>query len=131
MIPVDDEDEKLVEFPSDSVAFPTPGLPGNLGRIDEGHPLKRPLMIAIIIFAIIFLTAVIYSIISPQQDTSGQAKTEYREQGGIVWQDESLRGWFLDPNHQNFESDDGGKFTYVDPHNRENGNVAGHWRKIE
>jgi len=124
------EDDKIVEFPIEEIDIPIDRLPQPIGRVAEGHPLRKPLLMAIIILVLLVAGQIIYTVsTAPPQSTAREEA--FREQGGITYENERLTGWFIDPAHQHFEASDGREFTYVDPHNRENGRVSGHWREVE
>ena len=134
--PHDEETGRLVEFPSDDARMPTQRLPRLIGKITPGHPLQRPMTIAIIILGLILLIFIAQAIIEgrrgPVDDTDQRGFSEmYREEGRITYQDDLLDGWFLDEDRQHFMALDGRRFTYVDSHTREGSPVTGYWRLIE
>jgi hypothetical protein len=134
--PDEDQDPVLIEFPGDSMRMPEPLLPRPVGRIAEGHPLKRPLAIAIVVLLIIFFSHFLYTLLTgaasrtdPSQ--AGAFSSQYREDGSITYQDKILDGWFLESGHEHFMATDGRRFTYVTQHEREGSVVTGYWRLIE
>jgi len=134
--PPDDESGQLVEFPHDETRMPTQSLPRLLGRVADGHPLRRPMTIAIIVLAAIMLVFIAQAVIQGDRhqsdDDSRRGFSElYREEGKITYQDDLLDGWFLDEERQHFMAQDGRRFTYIDSHSREGSPVTGYWRLIE
>jgi len=132
----DEEKGRIVRFPEDEVRMPPARLPGPIGEVPSTHPLRRPLAVLLVILGIFVLVYIAIAIFSgpPElpEDQAPQAFSEmYREPGAITYEDEIIRGWFLDPERQHFMTEDGRRFTYVDSHAREGEPVAGHWRLIE
>jgi len=136
---IQDEEENgtLIEFPGDEIRMPTQMLPETLGRVDDDHPLRKPILILIIILAVFLLGVMIYVFAGgtlpgqkAQTDQSSMVDS-YKEDGRITYQDEIITGWFVDPERQHFMDQDGIRYTYVDPHDREGHRVAGHWRIME
>jgi len=133
-----EEQEKgiVIEFPENGVRMPTQNLPNVLGRIEDDHPFRRPLGKAIIILGVFLLGYILFASITCD---SGRQDSEVREQltemfnhpGSITYDGEILAGWFLDSEMQHFMAEDGRRFTYVDPHAREDSPVSGHWRQRE
>ena len=134
-----DEEEqkgKVVEFPAEGDRMPPPRLPGPVGRIATGHPLLRPLAIALILLAILLAVQIVSAALgggcrSPENKGPTTFTETYREPGTITYQGSKLRGWFLDSRRQHFMAEDGRRFTYVDSHERESSTVSGHWRLME
>ena len=131
----EDKEGRIVEFPEDAVRLPPERLPAPVGRIVRGHPLRRPLTIAILVLAILFAAYVVFSLFTAKSRSDpGEPATftgMYHDPGCITYQGERLEGWFLDPDCQHFQAEDGRRFTYVDPHAREGFPVTGHWRLME
>ncbi|MFH1675929.1 MAG: hypothetical protein ABIC40_02805 [bacterium] len=129
-----DDRDGIIEFPSGSDRLPPNRLPGPLGKIAEGHPLKRPITIALIVLAIILIFSVVYGlVVKPPKENQNMSfpAGSYRESGAINYEEEKISGWFLDIEKQHFMADDGRRFTFVDSHEREGWPVSGHWRIVE
>jgi hypothetical protein len=131
-----EEDGKLVEFPADAFRMPEPLLPRPVGRIASGHPLKRPLAIALVIFVLILAADFVVTLFhaahsSADRGNRGAYSNTFRDPGAITYGNQHLNGWFLDPQHEHFQSEDGRRFTHVDSHEREGSEVTGHWRIIQ
>lgn len=131
-----DDKEKIVEFPTDEIRMPTQRLPRDLGRIEDSHPLQKPLRIAIIVLGIIIIAVIVYAFITaPGADWEEPGFTSfaesYREPGTINYLDRRIDGWFLEESREHFMDRDGNRYTYVDSHMREGFRVIGHWRLIE
>jgi hypothetical protein len=132
----DEAKGELVEFPKDPIRMPFQSLPKPVGRIAEGHPLARPMMWAIALIALILLTYIFGSIIHSyvarnSASVPNPISESYRESGAITYEEHIIRGWFLDSERQHFLSEDGKRFTYVNPHEREDSPVTGFWRIME
>jgi hypothetical protein len=128
----EEEKGKLVNFPADEERLPSARLPSMVGRIGEGHPLLRPLIIAFVVLAIILGVQVVVSLIGAHEKNDRATFTEsYREAGTITYEGGRLQGWFLDTERQHFLAQDGRRFTYVDAHSREGSPVSGYWRLVE
>ena len=129
------EEGILVRFPTDATRMPEPFLPGPLGRVDSSHPLRRPLLIAIIVLFILLFAQITITLISESRKSanvkSSSLSESYREEGTINYQGKALKGWFLEPERQHFMAEDGRKFTYVNPHKRGDTYVPGYWRLVE
>lgn len=131
-----DEKGRLVEFPSDEIRMPTQELPHDLGRIDDSHPLQKPLRIAIVILGFVIVvmigSAILTSFHTGRTDSERPSILEsYRESGTITYMDERIEGWFLEETREHFMDNDGNRYTYVDSHTREGARVMGYWRKLE
>jgi len=127
-----EQNGKLVKFPLDGERLPPQRLPKMVGKIDEGHPLLKPLVIAFILLAIILGIQVLVSIYSPNRQTENRSSfaETFRESGTITYGGERIDGWFLDSERQHFLSADGQRYTYVNPHERDGKRISGHWRII-
>jgi len=131
---VNDEGE-IIEFPGDVDEFervPFPGVPHELGEIPPGHALIKPLLVliaALILFVLLFAGLTCLSR-GDVQDTPADP-AGYRESGSIVYLNESMEGWYLDPDHQHFMDSEGKRYTLVDEHLREGSQVESHWRIME
>ncbi len=133
---IEEETGRIVEFPPGDYRIPPTRLPRPVGRIAPGHPLQRPLTISIILLALLLLVYIVVSFFTapPQEPADDEPITfseMYRESGAITYQDEIVQGWFLDAERQHFMTEDGRRFTYVDPHTREGDPVSGYWRLSE
>ncbi len=131
-----DDEEKIVEFPTDDIRMPTQRLPRDLGRIEDSHPLRKPLRIAIVVLGIFIMVVIVYAFITtPPADREEPGFTSfaesYREPGTITYLDRRIDGWFLEESREHFMDQDGNRYTYVDSHMREGFRVIGHWRLIE
>jgi len=129
------EEGKLVEFPADVVRMPEPLLPRPVGRIAEGHPLKRPLVILLLIFLLVLIGHFLFLVIKGPAGSDGEGNRSaisetYREAGSITYLDKRLDGWFLEPSHEHFMAHDGRRFTYVQGHERGESQVSGYWRIV-
>jgi hypothetical protein len=129
------EEGKLVEFPADAVRMPEPFLPRPVGRIDEGHPLKRWLVALLLIFLVVLIGHFLFLLIKgppkPDVESNRSAFSEtYREAGSITYLGKPLDGWFLEPSHEHFMAHDGRRFTYVQGHERGESQVSGYWRIV-
>lgn len=130
-----DDNEKVIEFPTDEIRMPTQRLPRDLGRIEDSHPLQKPLRIAIVVLGIIILAVIVYAFITAPGEVREEPGTSfaesYREPGIITYLDRRIDGWFLEESREHFMDQDGNRYTYVDSHMREGFRVIGHWRLIE
>jgi hypothetical protein len=127
---------EIVEFPVDSIRMPPQRLPQPIGRIAPGHPLQKPLTIAIWVLGLGIALIFVGSILSGMQIKSDDEypltfSEMYREAGAITYDGEIITGWFLDIGKQHFMDEEGKRFTYVDSHSREGQPVSGHWRLVE
>jgi len=129
-----DDSGTIVEFPSDETRMPPSRLPNPIGKIPEGHPLKRPITIALIVLGVILIFSIVYGFVAKPPNGNGKdnfTTGSYRESGTITYENEKISGWFLDIEKQHFMAEDGRRFTFVDSHEREGAPVSGHWRIVE
>lgn len=132
----EEEKGRVVEFPPDPFEMPPQHLPDMIGRMEPGHPLKRPMTIAIIVLGILLVVLIALSIFSGPRPKPGEGEEAtfsemYREPGRITYEDKIIDGWFLDQERQHFMDKSGKRFTYVDSHEREGSPVSGYWRLVE
>jgi len=134
----EEENGKLVDFPGDEVMMPPQRLPENLGRVDDDHALRKPILVLIIILGVFLAGVLVYTFAGgtlPGQKSPGANESSivdtYREAGSITYQDKIINGWFLDTERQHFMDNKGVRYTYVDPHEREGHRVTGYWRILE
>lgn len=132
----EEQEGQVVEFPSEEDRLPPPRLPSPVGHIGSGHPLRRPLVIALIILGLILAVHFLVTIVqggcsAPNNSEPTTFMEMHREPGAIAYEGKRLQGWFLDVERQHFLAEDGRRFTYVDSHEREGYPVCGHWRLME
>lgn len=130
------EEGKLVEFPSESVRGEEKEGPGLCEKAWAARSLKTIFTLTISALVIILTSHFLYSLYlsNTREDNikaGGSISDEFREDGTITVGNKPLRGWFLDPSHEHFMSQDGRRFTYINPHEREGSNVNGYWRIIK
>jgi hypothetical protein len=126
------EEGKLVEFPSDLVHDEEMSESVAVGHIETARQLKLIFTITIAVLAILLTAHFLYSLhlsnSGEHQKAGNVISDEIREEGTIMVGDKPLRGWFIDPTHEHFMSQDGRRFTYINPHEREGSTVNGYWR---
>jgi hypothetical protein len=128
----EEESGKLVQFPSDAVRMPEPYLPRPVGRIARGHPLIRPLVILLVLFALVLAGHFVFTLFHGVPARYVQPASDIaREAGSITYEGRILDGWYMDPQREHFLSQDGTRYTYVDSHEREGSRVTGHWRIVQ